>query len=81
MFAILISEENLPKILETPTLTDRDIAFLKTCCGKQRYFVTGYVTGRGRFLPWIFFFQKAFEQKFEYDPTTIQTDWDQIVRK
>lgn len=80
MFAILMSEDTLPKILEVDALTDKDVAFLKTCCTKQRYFIRGYVSRRGALIPWTILPSYLFTPIFEHDEIKIQTDWDLIVR-
>lgn len=80
MFAILISEETLPKIVETHGLTQAEIDWLPKCINKDRYFVTGFVDLRGQVWPWIFL-PRYLLKNFEHDEEKIKTDWDQIVRK
>lgn len=80
MFAILITQETLPKILDEPNLTDFDIASLKMFVDKNYYCFTGYVTKKGKFVPFIILPQ-IFMKAFEYDEEKIKTTWDQIVRR
>lgn len=84
MFAILISAENIPKILEDSSLAPFESEYLEMYLRRPTpwYFVRGYVPQRGEWkrgftvLP-----AYIFPENFEYDPVKIQTDWDQIVRK
>ena len=85
MFAILISEENLPKINEDQEKYPESLAhffpdpYLNH--PKNWYYVSGYYSeGRGD-ISWAAFPEYFLVKKYEFDPTKIQTDWDQIVRK
>lgn len=82
MFAILITEESMPDIIdrERAHLTLNDLAFLQTCIGKSRYFVSGFYDRRGRLGTWMMLPQHTLDKYYEYD-NKIHTDWDQIVRK
>lgn len=83
MFAILLTKENFPKILEDSRdlFTGSDIQYLESCLDKRRYLITGYVTNRGAYHSWFIMFHGMFHKLFEFDEEKIQTDWDQIVRK
>ena len=85
MFAIEITQENLPKIQEAQAdMNDVDFdldLYLKS--PKTWYTIRGYVGPFGRVwthnlavLP-----KNVFDECYEYDPVKIRTDWDQIVRK
>lgn len=81
MWAIAFTEANLPKILQTDNLSVAEAEGLTTALMHREYvFIRGYYSDRGRMssweiLPWFFF-----KQKFDFDPETIATDWDQTVR-
>jgi len=82
MHAILVSSDNLPKIV-SPELPD---LYAKNCTvvlrlSTQWYLVQGYVDSAGKYFEWTLLPAYIIEKHFEYDPTKIQTDWDQIVRK
>jgi hypothetical protein len=83
MFAILISNENMPKILEsvTPTTDHHPDFQIFLNSEKTWYLVTGWVGTRGDVIDWTIMPAYMLEEKFEYDPNKIKTDWDQIVRK
>lgn len=83
MFAILISEENMPKIQE---VLDTSVRPLHTVDMYIRhpadwYFIQGYIPYIGAPEPLAILPGYVFETNFEYDPDKIKTDWDQIVRK
>lgn len=81
MFAILISEENMPKILESrDDLSGSTTRWLATLFEKQWWFITGYVDLKGAVHDWSVLPASYTTRYFEYDPIKIQTDWDQIVR-
>lgn len=83
MFAILITFENLPKILEhQQTVTFPHLyeeVYLKSA--RSWYYVRGYVAENGKFVEWACIPEYVLVEKFEFDPYKIDTDWDQIVRK
>ena len=81
MFAILIAEETLPKIICDGFDTNRHNLNHFIRHHRNWYFIRGYVSGTGRILDWVIFPEVTLSDAFEYDPERIQTDWDQIVRK
>ena len=83
MFAILISEENMPKIEKEAPTRPYLIESVRSYLGLSAdwYFVTGYVDHKGRFKPSTVLPAYIIDENFEYDPVKIKTDWDQIVRK
>ena len=85
MFAIVVSDETMPKIRQSSQLTDKDKSAVEQYClnrpRSKYYVITGYVTRRGMVMNWTFLPHHLFEKNFEFDPEKIKTDWDQIVRK
>ena len=95
MFAILISEENVPEIIQTVPAVDETpfdgdkASVLDFYLDRTRerpwselyYLITGYVTKDGRLVPWAILPKTIFDKTFEYDPHVIPHNWDQIVRK
>lgn len=83
MFAILIAEENMEKILEgrTHDLDIKTAGWLTTLFNKKWCFVSGYVDRRGAVHSWSVLPIAYIERYFEYDPLKIRSDFDQIVRK
>lgn len=84
MFAILISNETMPKINEVEVLSDSFKTVLGSLyCNKRIdwYLITGFVTERGGIMPWNILPAFVFIPKFEHDEEKIKTDWDIIVRK
>lgn len=85
MFAILISEKNLPIIKEhqdelSPSLGHfYDKPYLASLV--DWYYIRGYVTEKGALESWAAYPEEYFTRKFDYNPEKIKTDWDQIVRK
>jgi hypothetical protein len=80
MFAIQLSEENVPKILERG-FEERDF---ETYLGLTRvvaFFISGYVDRMGKVHPFGIVPFYILVRDFEFDPEAIKTDWDQIVRK
>lgn len=81
MFAILISEETLPKIVDSVSdLSLNTVTWLDTCVGKKRYFVRGYVDRRGALHPWVFLPEYYLVKFYDVDLIKAQTEWDQIFR-
>lgn len=83
MFAILIAEDNMPKIVQRNVLAEKNLHGMKLFLGSSKawYLITGYVNERGAVLPWAILPAHKFETQFEFDESKIMTDWDQIVRK
>ena len=86
MFAIEITEENLPQILQTPGLTIADAqlmadAFIAHNNDHVRYFIKGYTDRKNRLVPWTTLPEFIFVKNFDFDPEKIKTDWDIVVRK
>lgn len=81
MFAILINEENMPKIRERITV-DSELANAMTYLRMPKiwFVVTGFVTESGKYFPYAVLPAYMLKNDFDYDPVKIQTDWDQIVR-
>lgn len=83
MFAIRITNDNMPKILDRymdPPLTEELFALQLNSPGTW-YIVTGYVTRRGAVMDWAILPAYLIEGQFQYDHEKIQHDWDQIVRQ
>jgi hypothetical protein len=82
MFAILITEENMPKILQDRHDLDANtVGWFTTLFNKKWWFISGYVDHRGILHSWSVLPLSYTKRYFEYDPIKIQTDWDLIVRK
>jgi hypothetical protein len=88
MHAILVSEENVPEMIQTVPECDAvtgDVgpsALDIYLASKGRwYLVTGYVTKSGKHFNWTFIPGFVLEKNFEYDADKIRYTWDQIVRK
>jgi len=85
MFAILISEENLPKIKEHQnslhSLDERLYARPYHTSPVNWYYVRGYVDQKGTLVSWTCFPEELFNRLFESNAEKVKTDWDQIVRK
>lgn len=83
MFAILISDETMPKIRQVEKLNDHDKESIQRYYCNRRvdyYFITGYVTRYEKFIPWTVLPAVAFVPNFDHDPEKIKSDWVQIVR-
>lgn len=84
MFAILISQENMPKIEKFKERFAGEVDFQTSMYLNSNslwYFVTGYYDRRGRTLDWTILPAYVLEEDFEFDAEKIRTEWDQIVRK
>jgi len=83
MHAILITEENAAKIEESGFTAIRPMHTIEVYMSNHKdwYLVSGYVGEDGYFQDYAVLPQYILDDNFEYDPTKIQTDWDQIVRK
>lgn len=83
MFGMLLSQENLPTILQTPSLREIDKPMLeKIYLGRKfdSYFVQNYVNRYGDFSAWTVL--PAYSMKnFEYDPEQIKSAWTEMTRK
>lgn len=84
MFAIMISQENWPKILESTNFTEKEKTafesyFLRHTCRKW-IFLRGFVSDAGKFHDWTIIPEYVLMTDFDYDRDKIQHDWDQIVR-
>lgn len=84
MFAILISEENLPKIREhqetLPVSQQHILERVYLNAPSNWYYVQG-VLDASQNLSWSAIPQNFLDKLYEHDPNVIQTDWDQIVKK
>lgn len=80
MFAILISEQNMDKILERVTPTPERHPDFNFYLKRERkyYVITGYVTEMGRVIDWVVL-PDFLLKHYEHDKNKIETDWDQIV--
>lgn len=86
MHAILISDENRSEIeAHNLSLPEREDDVFDYTIYQNRtsnwYYVSGYVSPTGEYVPWVTMPEYILRQDFEYDPFKIETDWDQIVRK
>lgn len=83
MFAILITEENLPKIRETGLLSQGDEYSLDVYLRSfaDWYFVRGYVPLRGEVWDHTVLPRYVLHENFQIDLNKAATDWDLIVRK
>lgn len=83
MFAIELTPETLPKITEALDFTEEELYMLKMYQDRKIlwYFIRGYQTPTGGLEPWAILPCFVFINRFEYDPITIKTDFDLIVRK
>lgn len=84
MFAILATQENMPKIAEVETIRTHDRNYIERYyvnSQKDWYVVRGYVSLRGNVHDWSIFPAEYFRRYYDYDPEKIQTDWAQAVRK
>lgn len=83
MFAILISEDNLKKILESDSVPHENRTALEYFLRHREdwYIITGYVTRFGSFESYAILPGYVFRPTFDYDPEKIKTEWNQIVRK
>jgi|KBSMisStandDraft_5_1062788.scaffolds.fasta_scaffold777574_1 hypothetical protein len=83
MFAILISEENMPEIAQSELLDEQLVYDISLYLNRPRpwYLVRGYVPPRGPLVDWTILPAYSLAQNFDYDPETIKTSWSQLVRK
>lgn len=83
MFAIQITEENMPQILESVSPKDPDVHYINTFLANRAewYVITGYVSRFGKFHDWVILPAYVLVSNYEYDKDKIRTTWDQIVRK
>jgi hypothetical protein len=83
MFAILITFENLPKILEHQQTVTLPHLYEEVYLESSRpwYYVRGFVGEGGKFAEWACLPEYVLVRDFEFDPHKIKSDWDQIVRK
>jgi hypothetical protein len=85
MFAILISEENLPRIAEHQETLDPSLAhFIEKPYLSSRvnwYYIRGYVSEVGKPESWAALPEHYLIRGYEFDAEAVKTDWDQIVRK
>ena len=84
MFAIELSEDNLPQILQTSTLFVAEAQIMTDLyfrSPRTYYFIKDYFDRNGRQQGWGILPEFVLKDFFEYDPDKIKTDWDQIVRK
>jgi hypothetical protein len=84
MFAILISEENLPKIREhqasLPESRQHILESVYINVQTDWYYIQG-AHDENFDASWSAVPQHFLDRMYEYDPEVIKTDWDQIVRK
>lgn len=83
MFAIEITSNNMPKILEahhTPNEDEFDYDLFMRYKNPW-YIVTGYVNRYGYVKDFAILPAYEIENNYEHDPVKIKYDWDQIVRK
>lgn len=81
MHAILITPDTIDKIKDTRLLTLQEFEALKRLhLHRNSVFITGFVPRIGPQVPWTILPDFMLEEHFEYNPLTIRTDWDQIVR-
>ena len=83
MFAIEISDKNLPEIIDNSSLTDAEQQIMENLADKPRtwYFVSGYIDAFGRYFSWTILPKFVLDARFDYDPIYASYHWDQIVRK
>lgn len=83
MFAILISEENMPDIADSGVFDKQPVSNVSLYLNRPRpwYFIRGYVTLRGTLDEWAVLPAYMLEETFDYDPDKIKTDWTNLVRK
>lgn len=83
MFAILISEENLPKIQEHQAELPKESARIYSPAylnsNVDWYYVRGLHGIQGAGNTWGCYPQEFFSREFEYDADKIKTDWSQVV--
>lgn len=84
-FAILITEENLPKMAEVEGAPPNQLAYISRYYVDHRvdwYYVTGYVSRKGGPVhPWSIFPASVFVPNNDFDPEKIKTDWTIYTRK
>lgn len=84
MFAILISEDNMPTIIDSvKSNPESNELNLETFLASARdwYFLTGYVPSTGGYSEWGILPAYIFENDFEYNPVDIKTQFDQTFRR
>lgn len=83
MFAIKLSEDNMPKIAPRLTISEFDTQILDVYLTSHNewYVVTGYVLESGVVQDWAILPLYILDKHYDYDITVILDDWDQIVRK
>lgn len=83
MHAILITEKNMPTILDRlPLGVPEQLAItFYLNHNVEWYLITGYYTRRGVYDDWAIIPASVLKQTYEHDADKIKTDWDQIIRK
>lgn len=83
MFAIQITEENMPEILNSlPQIREENVMLDMYARHTRDWFIIrGFVPHIGSMTDWAILPAYILKLKYEYDPNKIKTDWDQIVRK
>lgn len=80
MFAIVLNEANLPKILQTDRLTIAEAQALADAFAarKSYVFVRGYLTQRNTHntvQDWAIMPMFVFQENYNFDPDRIRNDW------
>lgn len=83
MFAIMLSEENMPVIAPRLAISEFDSQILDVYLKSHNewYVVTGYVHDTGEVQDWAILPLYLLHKNYDYDLMTIHQDWDQIVLK
>lgn len=83
MFAIKLKPTNLKKIFETGLVPESEEEFFTDWANRRPhwYFVRGYVSRSGQVFDFTHIPPHVVEESFHYNPSVIDHDWDQIVRK
>lgn len=83
MFAILITNQNMPKIVQEELLPTSILRAIQIYLAKRErwYLIRGYVTLWGNLEPWALLPAWILERRYDIDPDKIKTEWSQIVRK
>ena len=83
MFAIEITQENIPSIMNTlgsPTLSIALSLDKYAALKAKYYYINGYTTPRGGEPRRTVLPEYIIKENFEYDAEKIAHSWDQIVR-
>jgi hypothetical protein len=83
MEAILISDENMPKIAQSGLLSERDESALDRYLGSKTdwYLIRSYLDTHGSIQPWTIRPAYILRRDFEFQPDLFKSAWNVLYRK